>query len=285
MALIQTLKRHPLLTYFVLAFVLTWACWIPLATSDAFASEGTAQPSSLLLLWPLGNIMPSLVGILLTALFSGKSGLGAIFRRLGYMCVPLAWYAVVLLLIPVLLFVAIGVNTLLGGATIAYDWSSLISLLVLSLLFTGLGEELGWRGFALPRLQAHHKAFPASLLLGVLWGLWHLPLLIADGLVPLTSLGIVNFLIFDLTITALAVLFTWVYNNTNGSLFLMVLFHAVATATTDTFLLPVQDLIVPFLQKYGDPFLFLILLWVTVTIVVVRAGAARLSRSNNVAPA
>lgn len=279
MALIQTLKRHALLTYFVLAFLLTWACWIPLAISDAFASEGTAQPSSLLLFWPLGNIIPSLVAIMLTALFSGKSGLGALFRRLGHVRVPLAWYAVVPLLIPALLFVAIGVNTLLGGATIAYAWSSLISLLVLSLPIAGLGEELGWRGFALPRLQARHTAFAASLLLGVLWGLWHLPLLIATGLVPLTSLGILNFLIFDLTITAIAVLLTWVYNNTNGSLFLMVLFHTVATATTDTFLLPVQNLIVPFLQKYGAPFLFLILLWVAVTIVVVTAGAARLSRT------
>ncbi len=67
MALIQTLKRHLLLTYFVLAFVLTWACWIPLATSDAF--NDTAPPARLLLLWPLGNIIPSLVGIMLTALF------------------------------------------------------------------------------------------------------------------------------------------------------------------------------------------------------------------------
>ena len=283
MALIQTLKRHCLLTYFVLTFVLTWACWIPLATSDAFASQDTAQPSSLLLLWPVGNIIPSLVGILLTALFSGKSGLGEVFRRLGHMRVPLAWYAVVLLLVPVLLFVAIGVSTLLGGATIAYDWSSLLALLALSLPIAGLGEELGWRGFALPRLQARHQALPASLLLGVLWGLWHLPLLIATGLVPLTSLGILNFLLFDLTITAIAVLFTWVYNNTNGSLLLMVLFHTVATATTDTFLLPVKNLLVPFLQKYGDPFLFLLLLWVAVTIVVVRTGAARLSRT--VAPA
>src|SRR5260221_2604992 len=167
MALIQTLKRHPLLTYFVLAFVLTWACWIPLAISGAFASEGTAQPSSLLLLWPLGNSIPSLMGILLTALFSGKSGLGALFRRLGHVRVPLTWYAVVLLLVPVLLFVAIDVNTLLGGATIAYDWSSLISLLVLSLLVAALGEELGWLGFALPRLQALHQAFAPSRLPGV----------------------------------------------------------------------------------------------------------------------
>ena len=281
MALIQTLKRHSLLTYFVLTFGLTWACWIPLATSDAFNDLG--PPSGLLLLWPLGNIIPSLVGILLTALFRGKSGLGEVFRRLGRVRVHLTWYAVVLLLVPVLLFVAIGVSTLLGGATLAYAWSSLISLLVLALLVTGIGEELGWRGFALPRLQARLKALPASLLLGVMWGLWHLPLLIADGVVPLTSLGMVNFLIFDLTITALAVLFTWVYNNTNGGLFLMVLFHTVATATTDTFLIPLNYVSAPFLPKYGAPLLFLLLLWVAVMLVTMMAGAARLSR--NVAPA
>jgi hypothetical protein len=79
------------------------------------------------------------------------------------------------------------------------------------------------------------------------------------------------------------VLFTWVYNNTNGSLFLLVLFHTVATTATDTFLIPVKDLTVPFSQKYGDPLLFLILLWVAVTLVTIIAGAARLSR--NVAPA
>ncbi len=284
MALIQMLKRHSLLTYFVLTFGGTWACWIPLALSDAFASQDTAQPSSLLLLWPVGLIIPSLVGILLTALFSGKSGLGALFRRLGQVRVALIWYAVVLLLVPVLLFVAIGVSTLLGGATIdyAYAWSSLLVWLVLSLI-PGLGEELGWRGFALPRLQAHHQAFPASLFLGVMWGLWHLPLLMANGLIPLTALGLVNFLLYDLTITALAVLFTWVYNNTSGNLLLMVLFHAVADAATALFLFPFNDVGAPFLPKYGAPLLFLLLMWVAVLLVTVMAGAARLSR--NVAPA
>ena len=284
MALIQTLKRHSLLTYFALTFVLTWACVIPLTLSDALAGEDTAHPFPLLFLWPLAHIIPSLVGILLTALFNGKSGLGEVFHRLGQVRVALTWYAVVLLLVPVLLFAAIGASMLLGGATIDYAsaWSRLPVWLVLCLI-QGLGEELGWRGFALPRLQAHHKALPASLFLGVMWGLWHLPLLIADGVVPLTSLGLVNFLIFDLSITALAVLFTWVYNNTNGSLFLMVLFHTVATAAADAFLIPLNYVSAPFLPKYGAPLLFLLLLWVAVMLVTMMAGAARLSR--NVAPA
>jgi hypothetical protein len=75
MALIKTLKRHALLTYFVLAYVLTWAFWIPMIFT---------RPSvPFYVVWWVGNIMPSLVGILLTALFSGNSGLGELFRRLG----------------------------------------------------------------------------------------------------------------------------------------------------------------------------------------------------------
>src|SRR5215472_15440508 len=89
---------------------------------------------------------------------------------------------------------------------------------------SSLDEELGWRGFALPRMQARRPAFAASLLLGLLWGLWHLPLMMARGL-PLTTAGLIQLAFFILLVTAWAVLFTWVYNNTNGSLFLMVLMH------------------------------------------------------------
>ncbi len=259
MALIHTLKRHPLLTYFVLVFVLSWTCWIPLALIHPFSFG----------LFVLGNSMPSLLGILLTALFSGKSGLGELFRRLGRVRVPLIWYAVVLLLLPVLQLVAVGIPALLGLVSITFAFPVFF---VISGFVAGLEEELGWRGFALPRLQARQSAFAASLLLGVLWGLWHLPLKIAMGTSPL------GFLDFLLQIVAFTVLMTWVYNNTKGSLFLMVLFHAVSD-------------IFPFTILYSPsttwivPVLYLILLWIVVTMVVVMAGAARLSRGSNVAPA
>ena len=266
MALIQTLKRHALLTYFVLVFVVDCACWIPLAISGTYKGTTQGLPPAYLLLYILGNINPSLVGILLTALFSGKSGLGELFGRLGQVRVPLIWYAVVLVLLPVLWLVALGIPTLLGGATIAYAWSGLA---VLNGLAAGLGEEFGWRGFALPRFLARQQAFAASLLLGVLWGLWHLPEAIASGTNPLI------FILVVLELTAYAVLFTWVYNNTNGSLFLMVLFHASIVITLTTFLAPSNAWIVHVL--------YLILLWVAVTIVTVMTGSARLSRT--VAPA
>ena len=269
MALIQTLKRHAILTYFVLVYVLSWACWIPLVIAQDITSVRFA------VLFALGDSMASLVGILLTALFSGKSGLGALFRRLGQVRNPLIWYAVVLVLLPVLWLVAVGVPTLLGLASIAFAFPVVG---VFGSFVAGLSEELGWRGFALPRMQASLPALAASLLLGVLWSLWHLPLLIALGSVTLTSPGLVWFIGFVLGTTAYSVLFAWVYNNTRGSLFLMVLFHAVGDIAPSTILYyPGTTWIVPIL--------YVILNWVVVTLVVVVAGAARLSRSSTLAPA
>src|SRR5215475_12622303 len=258
MALIHTLKRRPVPTYFVLVYVLSWACWMPLAISKTWASF------PFLVFATLGISMPSLSGILLTALFSGKSGLGELFRRLGRVRVPAIWYAVVLLLLPVLQLVALGIPALLGLATISFAFSGLV---VLTSVGSGVGEELGWRGFALPRLQASRPAFAASLLLGVLWGLWHLPLQIARGL-PLTAAGLAQFASFLVLVAGWSVLFTWVYDNTKGSLFLMILLHAVAD---------IAALSVPVSGWIGGV-LYLILLWVTVTLIVVLAGPAGLSR-------
>ena len=262
MTIIKTLKRHPLLTYFVLTYVLTWAFWIPMIVLPRYSSLFNTFTD-------VGNIMPSLVGILLTALFLGKSGLGELFRRLGQVRNPLIWYAVVLLLIPAIQLVAIGIPTLLGLTSIAFVFP--VGTVLAAIFVAALGEELGWRGFALPRMQARQQALAASLLLGVLWGLWHLPLEIARGISPL------GYLDFVLYIIGFSVLFTWVYNNTQGSLFLMVLFHVAFTTTNVMFLAPQKDLIVYIL--------YVILLWVVVTIVVVREGATRLSRSSTLAPA
>src|SRR5262245_13229775 len=260
MALIHTLKRHPVPAYFVLAYALSWACWIPPAIARTWASF------PFIVFAVAGNGIPSLLGIALTALVSGKSGLAELFGRLGRARAPLIWYAVVLLLIPALWLAAAGIPALLGLATITFAFSGFTALSGLS---AALLEELGWRGFALPRMQARRPAFAASLLLGVLWTSWHLPLMIAMGL-PLTVAGLIRFFFSLLMLTALAVLFTWVYNNTNSSLFLMVLLHAVAYITGSA----IQP------SNWIGSALLLILTWATVTLIVATAGPARLSRGS-----
>src|SRR5262249_32951846 len=133
-------------------------------------------------------------------------------------------------------------------------------------------EERGGGGLPFPGTQPRQSAFTASLLLGALWTSWHLPLMIAMGL-PLTAAGLTGFLFSVLMLTAWAVVFTWVYNNTNGSLFLMILLHAVAYIT--------GSMIRP--GNWTGSALLLILAWATVALIVAREGTARLSRSSHAA--
>jgi len=264
-AFVSALERHPVVAYFVLVYALSWACWIPLAIAKPSASS-----VPFLVVATVGISMPGLLGIALTALVSGKTGLAELFGRLGRVRQPLTWYAAALLLVPALLLAAAAIPALLGVATITFAFSSFT---VLQSAASGLLEEPGWRGFALPRMQARRPAFTASLLLGVLWGSWHLPLMIARGL-PLTTVGLIQFVFFVLLVTAWAVLLTWVYNNTNGSLFLMVLMHTVLDIAPAT----IQP------GNWIGGALSLALTWATVALVVVRAGPARLSRSSGPDP-
>jgi membrane protease YdiL (CAAX protease family) len=133
------------------------------------------------------------------------------------------------------------------------------------LLGSPMGEETGWRGYALPRLQATRSALWASVVLGVLWGLWHLPLFLTRG----QPLSHEFFGWYLLGIVADAVLFTWVYNNTRGSLLLVLLFHA-SIAVTDLFIAPTE----------ASALLSIAVKWGVVAIVVATAGPIRLSRGS-----
>ena len=148
-----------------------------------------------------------------------------------------------------------------------------LTLFPLYLLLGGpLAEELGWRGYALPRLLTRHSALSAAVLLGVIWSCWHLPLFWIPNSGSGQGLG--DFAWFLVQLTAVSVLFAWVYINTGGSLLLCVLGHASFNVTT-SYVLP----ILPEEAKQGRPFaLFSIILWLAVVLVVVLAGPARLSR-------
>jgi membrane protease YdiL (CAAX protease family) len=140
---------------------------------------------------------------------------------------------------------------------------------VIVILLISLGEEFGWRGFALPRLQERFSALNASLVLGVVWGFWHFPgFLIGTG-VPLD----LPFGVFLLWTVLATVLMTWIYNNTGGSILSAILFHSAANATFNY---------LPLLPEWAgqgttfDVFLGLVLL--AVVAVVARYGARRLVR-------
>jgi len=262
----SVVQRHPLACFFVLTYVAAWCLWAPL-----LILRDTLPPAVAFILVLLGSLVPSTIAIVLVAILHGNRGVRSLLGRLVKWRVGFRWYAVVLIL-PLLAPLGLGVSILLGGRAPTVD-SSVIAVLVgfVFSIFPGsaLGEELGWRGFALPHLQDGHSALAAALIVGPLWGCYHLPLWLTGN----ESHPIILFPAFVLSAIALSVLLAWIYNSTAGSLLLVVLFHATAN-------LPVTFLIAPLGIDMIQPFLiFTALLIVAAAAVVGFAGTADLSRT------
>ncbi|QIN80276.1 CPBP family intramembrane metalloprotease [Rubrobacter marinus] len=199
------IKRYPLIAFFVLAYALTW--WVyPLL-----------QVSPLLGL--LGLVGPALAATIVVAVSGGRTGLKGLWGRLLRWRVGALWYAVAFGLPAALALAAAGLHLLLGAPTPSRLGE--LSVLELVIFVLIVGEELGWRGYALPRLLATRSALVASLVLGLLWSAWHLPAFFVPG-TPQYGQPIPAFFLFT---TAYSVLFAWIYLHTGGSVLIATLFH------------------------------------------------------------
>ncbi len=209
------IKRHPLVTFFVLAYVLSWWPWLLSAANNPFGSP----------LFPFGPMVGALI---LTAVINGRAGLKALLARVVQWRVNLRWYGVALLLPVALGLSAFGLNLLLGAPMPAAaqlpPWAAILSVFLSQLIFIQVGEELGWRGFALPRLLEGRSALAASLILGLLWLGWHLPSY-ATGAISAVFIPIPFITAF---------LFTWLYQHTNGSVLIAILFHSMLNTVAAT---------------------------------------------------
>lgn len=236
--------NHPLAVFMALAYSFSWACMLPLAV----AHQGLLPLSPPFALHYLAAFGPLAAAALLAGMTAGSDGLRTLFSGLLRWRVGLRWYLFALGA-PLGLFAAATiVDRAFGGSgpdlgllgQVDYlPYLSPPGALALWLLTFGLGEEVGWRGYLLPRLQPIWGARGSSLVLGLFWAIWHVPAFfyrdtyIAMGLVA----GLPTLL---LAITAASVIFTWLYNGTHGSLLIVVLFHgvfdllAVSPATTAT---------------------------------------------------
>lgn len=260
------LRRHPVGVFLALTYVLAWSLWAPLVIFQDTMPKGLGG-----ILAMLGTLVPSTVAVVLVAKLHGKPGVRRLLGRLLRGRVGVRWYVAVIGL-SMLAPLALGLSVLLGGSSPALD-TTVIAVLV-SFLFSifpgsALGEELGWRGFVLPRLQSRQSALRASLLIGVVWGPWHLPLWLTGR----ESHPISLFAAFVVSVICLSVLCTWMYNGTGGSLLIVVLFHAAAN-------LPLTILITPLGDDMAPSFLtFVGLMVVAATVVVIATGPAHLSRT------
>jgi uncharacterized protein len=203
----------------------------------------------------------------------GRGALRKLLGRLLIWRVDPRWYLVVVLGPVALAGGMVALNAFVGGPAISVDVPLLTVVITLAFfIFPGsaLGEEIGWRGCALPRLQSGRSALSASLILGVIWAFYHLPLFFTGQAFRSPSL-LVPFVVSGL---ALSVILTWVYNSTGGSLLLVVLLHAAAN-------LPLTLLLEPLGSRAMVPFMFYVALMVVAAIAVVMvAGHAHLSRKH-----
>jgi membrane protease YdiL (CAAX protease family) len=212
-------RRHDLALYVGLAFLISWAAW-PLVRLNPDSSP----------LVPFGPLVAAVVVSLLTG---GSRELRTLLSQLGRWSRPLRWYLIALVGPAVIALVAGALGIALGARPAPFQagWPAIAGTFVTTLVMVGLFEEVGWRGYALPRLQRHRSALRAALLLGAIWSVWHLPELLSD---PGGQRPPIPFVIFVL---AQSVILTWQYNSSLGSLPIVMVSHA-ATNTTAQVLLP-----------------------------------------------
>ena len=209
-------KRHQLVAFFVLAYALTWPL-IPLVTVSP--------------LWGFPALFgPALAAVIVAAITDGRAGLRDLLGRLVRWRVGARWYAVALGLPMLLALTAAGLHLVLGAPTfVTFGELSVLNFVVFVLI---VGEELGWRGYALPRLLAQRSALAASLILGVLWGAWHLPTFFVTG-APQYGLPFSAFV--PLTM-AYSVVIGWVYVHSRGSVLIASLMHGAINLSQGFFL-------------------------------------------------
>ncbi|MGW8226586.1 MAG: CPBP family intramembrane glutamic endopeptidase [Anaerolineales bacterium] len=223
------IKKHSLTSFFILAYAVTWCIEIPLALS----AQGLISAQIPMTLHYLGAFGPMVAALIVLALTEGRTGIKKLLSRWFKWRVGVRYY-VFAILGPITFFMlAVLINRIVTGA-----WSDFTQLgeadylpyvgplgaLLVWLLTYGLGEETGWRGYALPHLQRKHSAANSTLILAILWAFWHLPAFFYRD--TYIQMGFLGFPVFLVSIIFATMVFTWLYNSTAGSLLLVILFHA-----------------------------------------------------------
>lgn len=258
------LARRPLVTYFALAYLLSWAVELPLAAS----AQGWTTWSFPYWLHYLAGYGPLLAALVTTRATEGTSGVRDLLARMVRWRVrPIWWIAA---LSPLFLYAVTAVALRLARGTwtdvgllgrINYLPDLGFGALVFWMLTYGIGEETGWRGFALPRLQQGKSALSASLILAAFWIGWHLPTFLY--LPTYVKLGLAVLPGFALGIVAGAIVFTWLYNSSGGSILMVALGHAALNYVTGS---PLGD------QTVAAAISTAIMVWAVVVIFVWKAA-------------
>ena len=207
--------------YFVLAIGITWLALLPAVLARLGVLPGV--PDQYMGGAPIAVFGPTIAAVLASRWEAGREGVRALFRQLRSWTVKPGWYLLALTL-PGLVFAVGRAAYALVPGNVGGPWlyPPTEAQHVAAMLIVPIGEEIGWRGFALPRLQRRYGAVKASVILGLLWALWHVPMFLSAGATEASMLTLVPYFL------GASVLFTWFYNRTGGSLPLAILLHVGA---------------------------------------------------------
>ena len=238
----KAFEPRNLVFFFLLAFGLAWIPAVLLEIFDLKRPDSITDPAAFLfvLFGLLGSIGPTLAAFIMTGITEGKLGVKVLWRRFWNRNLSLKWLLVTLLFYDALRLVANLVARTIDGQAYPFvdlpdPFWTIIPLFLSAFIASGMGEEFGWRGYALPRFQAKWNALTSSIVLGLIWASWHIPFFFIPGR-PLYQRNLWEWIPM---ILLSSVLHTWIFNNAKGSVLAAALFHA--TVNYSPVVLPTQS--------------------------------------------
>lgn len=242
----QSSEYIPPLRFFLLTFILSWLIWIPLTLSHFNIGPFKISEDLSIIVRLLGVIMPMVSALLLTIIYGGRLAVRNLLSRLKIWRVSWKWWIAVVSVFPALLIFAGVLYNLFSNQPPISLLPITAAVLLVNIIFltiASLGEEIGWRGVALPALLQRYSPLTASAILGIVWATWHLPFWVLID--TLSQYGLGYFVLNYIFIVPTTFFITWIFINSKGSLLLPVVLHLVfnivnvaifpVTNTTDSF--------------------------------------------------
>jgi hypothetical protein len=224
-ALVNWTQKHQLISFFTLSYLIMFAVIF------SFITLNPAQPlKPWSLVWFFAIFSPSISALVVSGIVGGMPEVKRLLRGFTRWNVGARWYfaAAFLFLGPlVIAFVYIALGNPSPGPNPGENINSMLGIILFTLFSGPIAEEMGWRGFALPRLQSKHNALVSSLILGVIWTCWHIPLFFVTGATQMS----IPFPIYLVLVVTITVYLTWLFNNTRGSLIITILAHFLYNMT------------------------------------------------------